>query len=70
MEVISVKKPITIEQKTELVNLANEGHRDAIIAFSSERWNNGYNYGVLVTGIGCLISAGMCFAYDWLRTRD
>lgn len=70
MEVISVKKLITREQKIELVKLAIEGHHDAIIAFGSERWNNGYNYGILAAGVTCLIMSGVLFASDWLRTRD
>lgn len=65
-----MKKLITKEQKLEIGNLVQAGHKDAILAFGSERQNNGYNYGLLAAGIGCLVTAGVCFAYDWLRTRD
>ncbi len=65
-----MKKLITKEQKNEIVNLAQSDRGDAVRAFGSIRWNQGYNLGVLVTGLSCLAMAGVCYAYDWLRLRD
>lgn len=64
-----MKKLITSEQAAEIIKLGEDGHCESIMAFGSYKWNQGYNRGMLFTGISVMSAAAICYAIDWFRMR-
>ena len=72
-----VKKKRTIyltqEQYDAIEKFDEEGHRDALNAYSGQTYNYGHNdgtvYGLLIGGISCIIGAGVIKLSNYFNDR-